>query len=127
LIHPASASGADATGVVQATNAGVVQASFTLLHGGTVDTTTNFSLTGFIFDTVSYTRPFFFASAPKFSDSVLQGNDGTLDVTQAGAWQYTLANSQSNVQALAQGQSVTDTFNVQAYDSVGSSATTQVT
>ena len=57
----------------------------------------------------------------------MQGTYGSLDITQSGQWQYTLANNQSNVQALAAGQTATDTFQVQAFDSQGASTTTPVT
>src|SRR5206468_400462 len=115
--------------LAHAANNNNVTASFVLLHQGVVDTTTSFTSTGTIFLSASdtFTRGQFFAAAPAVSDTTLQGTYGTIDITQAGTWQYTLANNQTNVQALAQGQSVTDTFNVQAIDSQGASVTNPVT
>jgi VCBS repeat-containing protein len=104
-----------------------VTASFELLESnGTVDSTQTFTDTGSIFDTVDWTQPQFFAQAPAESDSVVQGTYGTLDITQAGALTYTLNNSQANVEALTQGQSLTDSATVQATDNHGNTATTPV-
>src|SRR5262249_9962396 len=86
---------------------GVVHASFTL-ENGELSTVTNFTATGTIFNNENWTRAQFFAEAPEQSDSVLQGTYGQLDVTQAGAWTYQLANGQANVQALAAGVTVQD-------------------
>src|SRR5262245_8972742 len=58
------------------------------------------------------------------------GNYGTLVVTKAtGAYTYTLANGQANVQALAEGQQVTDVFTYTDSDNHGglSSSTLTVT
>src|SRR5262249_47946864 len=101
-----------------------VSASFTLLGaGGIVDSTQTFTATGRIFDTQTFTQAQYFALAPAASDSVLQGTYGSFDLTQTGSLTYALANSQPNVQALTQGQSVTDTATVQATDNSGNTAT----
>src|SRR5262249_41286026 len=74
----------------------------------------------------NWTRAQIVAFAPEASDSLLQGTYGTLDVTQAGAWTYTLANGQANVQVLAAGETVTDLFTVLVSDSLGGSDTEKV-
>ena len=65
--------------------------------------------------------------APEHSDSVLSGNFGTLNINQAGNWSYNLDNSRAATQALAQGQTDTDTFTVQVTDEFGASDTETVT
>src|SRR5262249_43906623 len=72
-------------------------------------------------------RAQFFAEAPEQSDSVLQGTYGQLDITQAGAWTYQVANGQANVQALYAGQIVTDTFTAQVADGHGGFDTKTIT
>jgi VCBS repeat-containing protein len=104
------------------TQPGVVQASFALKNGE-LTTVTNFSATGTIFNNENWTRAQFFAEAPQQSDSVLQGTYGQLDITQAGAWTYQLANGQANVQALRAGQTATDSFTVQVADGHGGTDT----
>jgi VCBS repeat-containing protein len=109
-------------------NPGAVHASFQLSQGGVLDeTVTNFTSTGTIFDGENWTRAQFFAEAPAESDSVLQGTYGQLDITQAGAWTYQLANGQANVQALAAGQTAQDTFLVQVADGSGATDTKTIT
>src|SRR5262249_19375722 len=73
-----------------------------------------------------WTRAQIVAFAPEISDSLLSGTYGTLDVTQAGRWTYTLANGQPNVQALAAGETGTDQFTVQVSDGLGGSDTETV-
>ena len=58
--------------------------------------------------------------------SYLQGQYGALTVDQSGDWKYVLANNQPNVQALAQGETVTDSFQVQVTDEHGASATQSI-
>src|SRR5207248_88165 len=56
------------------------------------------------------------------------GTYGTLVVTKAtGAYSYTLANGQSNVQALAEGQQVTDQFTYTNSDNQGGSSSSTLT
>src|SRR5262245_16350541 len=105
---------------------GVVHASFTLKNGE-LSTVTNFTATGTIFNNENWTRAQFFAEAPEQSDSVLQGTYGQLDITQAGAWTYQVANGQANVQALYAGQIVTDTFTAQVADGHGGFDTKTIT
>jgi VCBS repeat-containing protein len=107
---------------------GAVHASFRLSQGGVLDeAVTNFTSTGTIFDGENWTRAQFFAEAPEQSDSVLQGTYGQLDITQAGAWTYQLANGQANVQALAAGQTAQDTFTVQVADESGATDSKTIT
>jgi VCBS repeat-containing protein len=111
-------------------NPHLVQASFELEQGGVLDSSTlkTFNTTGtLIFSGENWTRAQFFAEAPEQSDSVLQGTYGQLDITQAGAWTYQLANGQANVQALAAGQTVQDTFTARVADGHGSFDTKTIT
>jgi VCBS repeat-containing protein len=108
---------------------GVVHASFQLEQGGVLDgaTLTNFTATGTIFSNENWTRAQFFAEAPQQSDSVLQGTYGQLDITQAGAWTYQLANGQANVQALAAGETEQDHFTFKVDDGHGGFDTKTIT
>jgi VCBS repeat-containing protein len=108
---------------------GAVHASFELEQGGVLDgsTLTNFTATGTIFNNENWTRAQFFAEAPSQSDSVLQGTYGQLDITQAGAWTYQLANGQANVQALPAGLTVQDIFTAQVADGHGGFDTKTIT
>ncbi len=54
------------------------------------------------------------------------GTYGTFSIDPTGAWTYTLTNAAANVQALAQGQSVTETFVVAADDGTTASVTVTV-
>src|SRR5215471_994547 len=108
----------------------VVQASFELEQNGTLDESTlrTFNTTGtLIFNNENWTRAQLFAEAPAQSDSVLQGTYGQLDITQAGAWTYQLANGQANVQALAAGVTVQDIFTAQVADGHGGFDTKTIT
>jgi VCBS repeat-containing protein len=111
----------------------VVHASFQLgttdESGIHLDAATNFNpeIPATIFSGENWTRAQFFAEAPAESDSVLQGTYGQLDITQAGAWTYQLANGQANVQALAAGQPAQDFFTVQVADGSGATDTKTIT
>ncbi len=82
---------------------------------------------GFTGDDENWTRAQIVAYAPEESDSVHNGIYGSLAVNQAGVWTYALANGQANVQALAQGDIVYDTFQVQVTDEHGATDTETVT
>jgi VCBS repeat-containing protein/autotransporter passenger strand-loop-strand repeat protein/autotransporter-associated beta strand protein len=110
-----------------AVNNGSVTAAFTLLNHGAADSTTDFTLTGTIFAGENWTQASFLGLAPATSDSILAGTYGTLDIEQNGTWAYGLNNSLPAVQALAQDQSATDSFLVQAADNHGDSTITPVT
>ena len=59
-------------------------------------------------------------------DSPAIGSYGTLSLTGSGdsaSWTYALANAQGNVQALGQGERVSDSFTVRATDEAGASDT----
>ena len=106
-------------------NTNTAQAQFELANNGVLDAATLqiFTVSAPIFDNEDWTRAEFLADAPQVTDSILQGTYGTLDLTQAGAWTYALNNSAANVQALAQGQTATDSFTVQVADSQGATST----
>jgi len=55
------------------------------------------------------------------------GTYGTLSVDASGKWTYILDNSDANVQALAVGEKVSDSFTVRVIDNHGVSATQTVT
>ena len=115
-----------------AINNGAITASFTLLSGNTVDSTTTFTQTGQVFVPENgvaqdWTQASFLAIAPAVSDSIATGTYGTLDIEQNGTWGYGLNNALPAVQALTQQQSATDSFQVQASDSFGNSTATPLT
>ena len=56
-----------------------------------------------------------------------RGTYGTLTIDQNGKWTYNLNNSSSSVQALAQGEAVTETFTVQVKDDHGKIDTHTIT
>ena len=118
-------------------NPGVVTASFSYLSAGTVLSTHGVG-TGQIFGTEpdgpdnntsgdeNWTRPEIISFAPQITASTLVGTYGTLGIDQSGQWDYTLANGQANVQALAAGETVTDEFLVRVGDGAGGIATQTV-
>jgi len=112
-----------------ASNPGVVAGSYDLLDNGVVTSTGN-NLPGFgqIFGTETpgdlsddevWTHAEFGAGDNFAIKSALNGVYGSLTINQNGNWTYNLANGQANVQALAQGETVTDTFQVQVTDQFG--------
>src|SRR5262249_11496151 len=80
-----------------------------------------------IFNNEDWTRADIVADAPATNDSLRAGTYGTLDIGQSGAWTYSLNNASAATQALAQGQTATDTFNVQVKDEYGATSSTPVT
>ncbi len=120
----------------QVANVGALSASFDLLSGTTIVSTQSLTAVARIFGTETpgdtsddevWTRAGFVAYAPQTSDAFINGTYGALALTPGGGWSYGLANSQANVQALAQGQTVTDTFNVQVADQFGATDTRTIT
>jgi VCBS repeat-containing protein len=104
-----------------------VTASFDYMHLGSVIDTQSFTTTAPIFNNEDWTRAEIVADAPAINDSALSGTHGTLDISQSGAWIYTLDNSRATTQSLAQGQTATDTFTVKVADQFGGNSTTPVT
>ena len=111
------------------TDVGAVHASFDYLENGSIVNSQSFEQIGRIFgtetpgfagDNENWTRVNLIAYAPQITDSTRTGTYGTLNINQAGAWTYTLGNGQANVQALTDGQTVTDDFSVQVFDGNGS-------
>ena len=78
-------------------------------------------------DSENWTRAEIVAYAPQYTDSILGGSYGTLDVSQSGSWTYTLNNALASTQSLSEGQQVTDTFQVQVADQFGATDTRTVT
>jgi VCBS repeat-containing protein len=122
--------------LTHAANTGVVTGSLDLLAGGVVVSSLAVPGSGRIFGTETpgdtsddevWTRAQLVSLSSAFVDSGLNGTYGTLTVDQGGRWSYQLANGQANVQALAQGETVTDTFTIQVTDEHGASATQSVT
>jgi VCBS repeat-containing protein len=115
---------------------GEVSAGVEVVSGGTTLLSHTFAATAHIFgtDTPGYagddevhTRVQLSAFGPDLNGSTIAGAYGTLAVDAAGAWTYTLNNEASNVQALAQGASVTDVFQVRVVDQFGASSRIPVT
>ena len=118
-----------------ASNPGVVTGSFDFLHNGVVTSSGTVPGFGQIFGTETpgntsddevWTRAMFTAGDNFAIKSTLNGTYGSLTVNQNGTWTYNLANGQANVQALAQGETVTDSFQVQVADQFGATATQTV-
>ena len=112
----------------QASNPGVLTASFDLMDNGVV-TSSAVPLPGFgqIFgtetpgnpgDNENWTRAQFISA-----DTTPVAHYGTLTINQSGGWNYDLANESTQVQALAEGETVIDTFTVQVTDEHGASDT----
>src|SRR5262249_17984562 len=70
-------------------------------------------------DTEVWTRAEIVAYAPQFTDSILGGSYGTLDIGQSGGWTYTLNNALASTQSLSEGQHANDSFTVQVADEHG--------
>jgi hypothetical protein len=113
----------------EAASPGVVTASFDLLSGGTVIDTVTFANTGQIFGTETpgditddelWTRAQIVAFSPgEVESSSLEGQYGTMSISQNGEWSYLLDNDSPLVQALAAGEVVTDTFTAIVADEFG--------
>ena len=102
-----------------------VTASFQYMSGGTLlGPAQTFTSTAPIFapgsaDTEVWTRAEIVAYAPQFTDSILGGSYGTLNIGQSGTWTYLINNALASTQSLSEGQHVTDTFNVKVADQFG--------
>jgi len=108
------------------TDSTVITASFDLVDDGVVTSTMNFSATGHAFDNENWVQAQFLANGPPEADSVLVGTYSTLTVDQDGQWTARIRNGSPAVQALAEDQTVTDTFNVQVTDDMGAVGTKPV-
>ena len=111
-------------------------ASFDLLTGGVVTSTVTFSAVGQIFgtetpgftgDDENWTRAQVVVYTPEEADSTLTGTYGSLVINQAGQWTYVLANGQANVQALAEGETVSTRSRCRSTDEYGATDTETVT
>ena len=107
-----------------ATQPGEIVASFDYLDssGIIIGSTRTFGEVevGHIFGNETWTRAQIVSHVPAVTDTTMAGDYGTLNIDQTtGAWEYALANGQANVQALSQGQIVTDDFTVQVSDGAG--------
>ena len=117
-------------------NPGVIVASFEYLDNGVVVGSQTFSQVGRIFgtetpgntiDDENWTRAEITAYAPAQSYSLVSGTYGTLNINQAGTWNYTLDNNRTATQSLAQGETATETFTVQVMDEHGEFDTETIT
>ena len=70
-------------------------------------------------DDENWTRAEIVAYAPQFTDSILGGSYGALDINQSGGWTYLIDNSLASTQSLSEGQHVTETFDVKVADQYG--------
>ncbi len=99
-----------------------ITASFDIYNAnGNFVSTTALPGTGQIFTLPGedWTRAQFVGYEPVEDISIFHGTYGYLTIDQDGNWQYVLADSQSNVQALYAGQHVTDEFDVRVADLSG--------
>jgi VCBS repeat-containing protein len=104
-----------------AADASFVTASFQVLNGGAITQAGSFFSAPDIFTGEDWTRVQINAFGPAAPQN---GQYGTLEVDAEGDWSYSLANNAPNVQALAQGETVRDTFTVTLSD--GTSQTIEV-
>jgi len=117
----------------EASSPGIVSASLDFLANGVVVGSHDFSSTGEIFGTETpanaaddelFTRAQIVSWGPgEVESSTLAGTYGTLTILQNGQWTYNLNNGALNVQALAQGQQVIDSFAVTVHDEHGATDT----
>jgi VCBS repeat-containing protein len=108
-------------------NPGVITATFDLLDNGTVTWTQTFTSAGQIFSNENWTRAQIIANGAPETISVRQGTYSTLSVDQDGDWVARVRNGQPAVQALAEGETVTETFQVQVTDQHGASDIENIT
>ncbi len=120
----------------EASNPGIIHASFDLFAGGAWTRTVSIAETAQIFgvatpgdtsDDENWTRVQITSHAPAETEGTLIGAYGTLHVDAHGQWNYLLNNEAANVQALAQDEQATDTFTVRVADERGASDTQTVT
>ncbi|MGH1351091.1 MAG: VCBS domain-containing protein, partial [Methyloligellaceae bacterium] len=114
-----------------ASNIGVVTGSFDLLSAGSVVSSYTFGNTGQIFGTQTpgdttdnelWTRANIVSFSPGVKEGqTLAGDYGTLSIGLDGNWTYDLNNDSPLVQALAEGEAVTETFTVVVADEHGAS------
>ena len=108
-----------------APNSPDLHASFEYLDSlGTVIGSQNFGAVAPVFaadsvDTQTWIRAGIAAYAPQFTDSILDGSYGTLNIGQSGTWNYVLNNALPSTQSLSAGQHDTDNFTVQVADEYG--------
>jgi VCBS repeat-containing protein/ELWxxDGT repeat protein len=114
---------------------GTIFASFDYLAGGVVVGTQTLAATGQIFgtetpgdtsDDENWTRAEVVAWSPQVTGSTLAGTYGALAIEQNGTWTYVLDNSLDATQALAEGESAVDSFQVTVTDEHGATATETV-
>jgi len=115
----------------QAANVGEVTASFDYLSGGAVVGSHTFGVTGQIFGTETpgdtsddemWTRAQIITYSPgEVVGTSIAGVYGTLAIQQNGQWLYDLDNDSALVQALAEGQTATETFTATVLDEHGAS------
>ncbi|MEK7438681.1 MAG: choice-of-anchor C family protein [Pseudomonadota bacterium] len=115
----------------QAANVGEVTASFDYLSGGAVVGSHTFGVTGQIFGTETpgdtsddevWTRAQIITYSPgEVVGTSIAGVYGALEIEQNGTWTYHLDNDSALVQALAEGQTATETFTATVLDEHGAS------
>jgi VCBS repeat-containing protein len=116
----------DQSSYISFADGGKVTASFDLMSNGAVTSSHNFTAEGTIFRNEDFTRVQLVAQTNQSETGVhkIAGIYGTLTLAQDGQWHYFLADHQANVQALAQGETVTESFQVQASDGLNTEQTT---
>ena len=104
-------------------HAGVVTGSFDLVDNGVVQSTTTFTpgTAAHIFDNGNWTQAQFLANGVPENISNVLGTYNSFSIDQNGNWTDLTRNGSAATQALAEGQTVTENFQVQATDSGGAS------
>lgn len=121
----------------QAANPGVVTASFNYLAGDVVVGSQTFGVTGRIFGTETpgntaddevWTQAQIITYSPgEVRGTSMAGTYGTLAIQQNGQWLYDLDNDSAQVQALAEGETVTETFTATVLDEHGANDSRNIT
>ena len=97
---------------------------------GTVVSSYSFDTSAQLFnlrDSADFAQAQVIAYSPAVDNSYYKGQYGTLQVDSNGNWSYSLLNNSSQVQALAAGEVVQDTFNIHVTDASDASDTRAVT
>ncbi len=102
---------------------GVVHAQFELWDNGSLRSTTDFNMTGQIFNGENWTRASIFAASPVETVSNFAGTYTRLTVDQDGNVMGSVRNGRPEVQALAAGETVTENYTLRVSDGHGGTDT----
>ncbi|HEY1100207.1 MAG TPA: putative Ig domain-containing protein, partial [Myxococcota bacterium] len=104
-------------------NPGAIYGYYSFLNDGAVVEVHSVGIGHMFSNEVWVTAQVFSQSQPDPLASTIEGQYGNLTLNQDGHWDYALDNGMPNVQALAAGETVVDSFTVQVTDESGATAT----